>query len=225
MAERIYCPSSGSAPVAPSTWNHANQAGTTYTLPGIRSHLRSKTALTSRTTATGTTNPFTRAVFRYVFGPLAAIQITGTINQCMRCSESNAAANATTSIAVKLIQPGGADRSVLLAATASDLGGGAQEYTVTLGTRRASDVNEARPISLTSQTPTAGDYLVVEIGFRSATGTTYNVVQVHGDPDFTVDCPDSDGNTSAFIPWIEFSNKIPWQETALPDVNMAIAIN
>lgn len=213
MAERIYCPSSGSAPVAPSTWNHANQAGTTYTLPGIRSHLRSNTSLTSRTTATGTTNPYTRAVFRYVFGPLDAVAISGTINQCMRCSESNVAANATTSIAVKLIQPGGADRSVLLAATASDLGGGTEEYTTTLSTRRASDASENRPISLTSQTPTSGDYLVVEIGFRSATGTTRNIVQVHGDPQGTLDCADSDGVTTALVPWIEFSNKIPWQET------------
>ena len=221
MAERIYIPSSGTALVTPSTWNHANQAGTTYTLPGIRSHLRSNTTTTSRTTATGTTNPYTRAVFRVVFGPLAAIQISGTINIVMRCSESNAAANATTSAAVKLIQPGGADRSVLLAATASDLGGSNQEYTTTLGTRRFFDVNENRPVSLTSQTPTAGDYLVVEIGFRSATGTTYNVVQAHGDPVNTAELTDADGNTTAGIPWIEFSQAIPWLEYPLPDVGMA----
>jgi hypothetical protein len=160
-------------------------------------------------------------VFRYVFGPLAAIQISGTINFSTRCSEANAAANATTSCAVKLIQPGGADRSVLLAATASDLGGGVQEYTTTLGTRRFYDVNEARPVTLTAQTPTAGDYLVVEIGFRSATGTTYNVVQVHGDPVGTADCADADGTTTAGLGWIEFSQKIPWQEYPLPDLTMA----
>lgn len=220
MPIRLYCPSSGTAPVTPSTWNHANQAGTTYTRPGYP--YRTGSALTSRTTASGTTNPYTRAVFRYVYGPLKAVQISGTINQCMRCSEANAAANATTSIAVKIITPAGADRSVLLAATASDLGGSTQEYTTTLGTRRASDAAEARPITLTAQTPTEGDYLVVEIGFRSATGTTYNIVQVHGDPMGTAECPDADGNTSAYVPWIDFSGNIEFIDYPLPDVLRAL---
>lgn len=216
----MFLPSSGTAPVTPTTWNHANQAGTTYTLPGRR--WPEGTALTSRTTATGTTNPYTRAVMRYVWGPLAAVQISGTINVVMRCSEANAAANATMSCAVKLIQPGGADRSVLLAAIASDLGGGVQEFTTTLGTRRAYNVTEVRPIPLTSQTPTAGDYLVVELGFRSATGTTYNVVQAHGDPLATSMCPDSDGDTNVFIPWVEFSNVVAFQEFPLPDLIRAL---
>jgi hypothetical protein len=143
---------------------------------------------------------------RYVIGPLAAVQITGTVKAVMRCSEANAGANATMSIAVKIIQPGGADRSVLLAATASDLGGSVQEFTVTLGTRRSYDVNETIPITLTNQTPTLGDYLVIELGFRSATGTSYNVVMAHGDPLATQDCVDADGDTNAYIPWVEFSN-------------------
>jgi hypothetical protein len=159
---------------------------------------------------------------RYVWGPLAAVQISGTINVVMRCSESNAAANATMSCAVKLIQPGGADRSVLLAAIASDLAASPQEFTTTLGTRRARNVTEVIPIPLTSQTPTAGDYLVVELGFRSATGTTYNVVMAHGDPLATDMCPDSDGNTSAFIPWVEFSDVVAFQEFPLPDLIRAL---
>jgi hypothetical protein len=143
---------------------------------------------------------------RYVIGPLDAVTISGTVNLVMRCSEANGNANATMSLAVKIIQPGGADRSVLLAAGASDSASSPYEYTTSLSTRRAFDVNEARPINLTSQTPTLGDYLVIEIGFRSATGTTYNVVQAHGDPIGTADCPDSDGDTNAYIPWAEFSS-------------------
>jgi hypothetical protein len=218
----VYIPSSGTAPVAPSSWLHTTLAGTTYTLPGIRSHQRSNTSTTSRTTAGGTTNNgVTRGLFRVVFGPLAAIQITGTINMVFRCSESNVAANATMSGAVKLIQPGGADRSTLLAVTASDLGGGVHEYTTTLGTRRFFNASEARPVTLSAQTPTAGDYLVVEIGFRYGSATSYNVVMAHGDPVNVNQLADADGNTTAGIPWIEFSTKIPWLETPLPDVGMA----
>ena len=118
-ATRIYLPSSGAAPVTPSTWNHANQAASTYTCAGVLT--KGSTAMTSRTTASGTTNPYTRAVMRYVIGPLADVEISGTVNAVMRASEANGDANATMSIAVKIIQPDGTDRSVLLAAIASDL--------------------------------------------------------------------------------------------------------
>lgn len=205
MATRIYLPSSGTPAVTPSTWNHANQAGTTYTLPGVLA--KGTTALTSRTTATGTTSPYTRGVMRYVIGPLTATEISGTVNAVLRCSESNNAANATMSIAVKIIQPDGTDRAVLLAATASDSAASPREFTTTLGTRRAFNAAETSPIPLTAQTPTTGDYLVIELGFRSASTTTYNVVMQHGD-DSTSDLPYADGNTSAYAPWVEFSGDL-----------------
>lgn len=207
-ATKIYLPSSGAAPVTPSTWNHANQAATTYTLPGVLA--KGTTALTSRTTATGTTSPYTRAVMRYVIGPLAATEIAGTVNAVMRCSESTTGANATMSIAVKIITPGGADRAVLLAATASDLLSGVQEFSTSLYGRRAWNVSEVRPIPLTAQTPTAGDYLVIELGFRSATTTTRDVVMRHGD-NAANDMVDEDGsNLNDYAPWVEFSANIGW---------------
>lgn len=218
MPERIYLPSSGIAPVTPSTWNHAYQAGTTYTLPGIRSHLRSNTALTSRTTAGGTTSGRAYGVMRYVFGPVQAVQISGTLNVVMRASESNAAANATMSCALKIIQPGGSDRAVLIAQTASDSATTPYEFTTTLSSRRFYDVSENRPVTMTAQTPTAGDYLVLEIGFRYGSTTSYNIVLAHGDPINTAQLPNSDGDTNAYIPWAEFSNAIPWLETPLPNV-------
>jgi len=49
MATRIYLPSSGAPDVTPATWNHANLAGTTYTLKGVQGKI--STAFTSRTTA------------------------------------------------------------------------------------------------------------------------------------------------------------------------------
>ena len=210
MATKIYLPSSGAAAVTPSTWNHAYQASTTYTIKGVLS--KSSTAHTTRRTATGTTNPYTQAVMRYVIGPLSAVQISGTVNLVMQAYESNAGANATFSIAVKIIQPDGSDRSVLLAATASDLAGGVQEFTTTLGSRRAYDVSENRPITLTAQTPTSGDYLVIEIGFRSATGTTRNVDLRHGDTGAN-DLSDAEADTNDYCPWVDFSGTISWLQT------------
>jgi hypothetical protein len=158
---------------------------------------------------------------RYVWGPLAAVQISGTVSTAMRCSESSGSANAQFSMAVKLIQPGGADRSVLLAATSSDSAAAPYELTTSLSVKRVYTSAEAYPVTLTSQTPTAGDYLVVELGFRYGSTTGYNIVLRHGDPRGTVDCVDTVGDTNDYIPWIEFSNNLPWREYPLPDVNMA----
>lgn len=208
MATRIYLPSSGSAPVTPSDWEFAYLAGTTYTLPGSLS--KTNTALTSRTTATGTTSPRTTGVMRYIIGKLKAQTIAGTVNMVMLCSESNALANATLAISVKIIQPNGADRAILLAPAASDNPASPYEIATTLNSRRVFDVNEARPINLTSQSAQDGDYLVIEIGFRSATTTSRNIVQRHGDPSATADCADGEGSTNDYCPWVEFSQTLTW---------------
>ena len=208
MSTRIYLPSSGSAPVTPSTWNFPYQVTTTYTLPGVLA--KGTTALTSRTSATGTTSPRLSGVMRYVIGPLSAGSIAGTVNLAMMCSESNAGADTTLAIAVKIIQPGGADRAVLLAAVGSDLETSPTELTTTLSTRRAYSLTEVRPIPLTTQSATAGDYLVIEIGFRSATTVSRSIVQRHGDNSAN-DLADGDGATNDYAPWVDFSQTLSFQ--------------
>lgn len=208
MATRIFLPSSGTAPVTPSTWNHPYQVTTTYTLPGLVT--KGTTALTSRTSSTGTVTGRHQAVMRYVIGPLSAVEIAGTVNLAMMCSESSNSANSKLSIAVKIIQPGGADRSVLLTYVASDSSTSPYELTTTLSTRRAYSVLEARPITLTAQTPTAGDYLVIEIGFLNACTTAYNIVHRHGD-NVGTNLVDGDGGTDDYAPWVDFSQTLPLQ--------------
>ena len=147
---------------------------------------------------------------RYVIGPLSAVEIAGTVNLAMMCSESSNSANSKLSIAVKIIQPGGADRSVLLTYVASDSSTSPYELTTTLSTRRAYSVLEARPITLTAQTPTAGDYLVIEIGFLNACTTAYNIVHRHGD-NVGTNLVDGDGGTDDYAPWVDFSQTLPLQ--------------
>ena len=222
MSTRIYLPSSGTAPVTPSTWNFPYQVTTTYTLPGVMT--KGTTALTTRTSATGTTSPKLWGVMRYVIGPLSAQSIAGTVNLAMMCKESNAGADTTLAIAVKIIQPGGADRAVLLAAVGSDSAASPQEMTTTLSTRRAYSLTEVRPIPLTTQSATAGDYLVIEIGFRSATTVTRNIDQRHGD-NVGTDLADGDGATNDYAPWVDFSQtlgfsrqgRVSWAEMESPN--------
>lgn len=210
MATRIYLPTTGTAPVTPSTWNFPFVAGTNYTLPGKL--VKSGTSHQNTTTATGTVSPRLTGVARYVIGPLSAVQISGIVNLAQRCSESNSGANTTLAIAIKIITPAGADRSVLLAAVGSDSAASPQELLTSLAVRRVWNLSEVRPIPLTAQTPTAGDYLVIEIGFRSATTTTRNIVQTWGDNNAN-DLPDADGGTNDYDPWVDFSQTLSWQAT------------
>lgn len=205
MATRIYLPSSGAAPVTPSTWNFANQINP-LTFAG--SLTKTSSAMTTKLEATGTTNPTARAMLRYVIGPLEAQSISGTVKGQMRGLESNAGANASLALAIKIIQPGGADRAVLLAQTAGDsAAAGVELATGSLTNARFLNASEANP-TLTTQTATRGDYLVIEIGFRSATATSRDISLRYGDTGGT---DLTDGNTSEttdLVPWIEFSGDL-----------------
>jgi hypothetical protein len=218
VATRIYLPSSGSAAVTPSTWNFANQINP-LTFAGSRT--KTASALTTKLEATGTTNPTARAMLRYVIGPLEGQSITGTVKGQMLALESNAGANASLALAVKIIQPDGTDRAVLLAQTAGDsAAGGVELATGSLTNARFLNASEANP-TLTTQSATRGDYLVIEIGFRSATGTTRNISLRYGDTGST---DLTDGNTSETtdnVPWIEFSDDITFIDR-LPGVGAAV---
>lgn len=205
MATKIYLPSSGAAAVSPSTWIFADQINPD-TLAAVTTKIAS--AMTDRTEATGTTNPTTRAMRRYVIGPLAAQTISGTVRGVIQATESNTGANATNAIAVKIIQPDGTDRAVLLAVTASDNAGSPQEFLTTAARRRYWEADETEPVDLTSGDATAGDYLVIELGFRSATGTTRNITLRFGDASAT-DLVYGDGTPAGDDnPWVEFSGTI-----------------
>lgn len=213
MATRIYLPSSGSAPVTPSTWNFGAQINP-LTFEGVKTKIAS--AMTSKLEATGTTNPTARAMLRYVIGPLADQTISGSAKGQMRGLESNAGANASLAIAIKIIQPGGADRAVLLAQTAGDSAASPVELlTAGLTNRQFNTAAESTTLTLTSQSATAGDYLVIEIGFRSATGTSRNITLSYGD-DHADDLPEDTSTTAANNPWVEFSGNIAFLKVYTP---------
>jgi hypothetical protein len=213
MATRVYLPSSGAAPVTPTTWLFASQINP-LTFRGVLQRISS--AMTTRLQATGTVSPVSKAMLRYVIGPLAAQSISGTVQMVMRCMESNAGANAQLAMAVKIIQPSGADRATLLAVTSSDSAVSPYELTITLSTKRCWTLTETQPLPLTTQSALAGDYLVVEIGFRSATTTTRNISLRYGDAAAS-DCPYSDNDANDYNPWVEFSSTLGLQFAVVPD--------
>src|SRR4030095_15085628 len=173
MATRIYSRAGVTPAVTPASWLFGTPVVTPVTIAGTTT-INDGSPMTTKTEATGTASPTLRAMGRTVWGPLAAQTISGTVKGQMRCAESNAGANATLAMGIKLVQPDGTDRATLLALTASDAATATNEMVVSTTTptnlafKNAAD---AASISLTSQTATAGDYLVIEWGFRSATTT------------------------------------------------------
>ncbi len=213
MATRIYTQSSGAVGVTPSTWNFASQISP-VTVPGTTTK-NTGSAMTSTSQASSATSPHADALGRTVIGPLAAQTISGTIKAQMRGSESNAGANATLALAVKIIKPDGTDRAVLLAQTASDSSAAPNELVTTLTNAKFEDTAESAAITLTSQTPTAGDYLVIEWGVRTATTVSRTIVLSYGN-DSATDLPEDTTTTAANNPWFEFSGAVGFQITPTP---------
>src|ERR1043166_2545424 len=203
MATRIYTKVSGTVGVTPSTWNFAAQINP-VTVPGTTTK-NDGSAMTSKTETISTTSPHNDAFGRTIYGPLETQTISGTIKGQMRGSESNAGANATLGLAVKLVQPGGTDRSVLLAQTASDSATAGHELTTVLTNMSFQDAAESASLSLTSQNATRGDYLVIEWGIRTANTTTARTVTLSYGNDNATDLPEDTSTTTANNPWWELS--------------------
>lgn len=211
MATRIYLPSSGAADVTPTDWEFTSTSGPA-TYKGLLTPDTS--ALTNKTCGTGTTSPTLRGSVRYVIGPLAAQTISGSIHGQVQGYESASGANATLAISAKIIQSNGNDRAILLAPTASDLINTIPpEFSTSLDNRRFQDASENEPISLTSQSASDGDYLVIEIGERSATATNRTVYHRIGCDASSGDLPEEASGTTGttYRGWVEFSANISWQ--------------
>lgn len=206
MATRLYFPSSGVPLVTPSTWNFGAQINPLSLKGGLVK--TDGTPMTTKLEATGTTNPTARAMFRWVYGPMAAQTLSGTVKAQIRGLESTTGGNASPGVAIKFIKPDGTDRAVLLAQTAADSATAGHEFSATtLTNQKFEDSTETTPLTLSSQACLDGDYLVIEVGFRSATSTTRNISLSHGN-DSATDLAEDNTTTTANNPWIEFSQTL-----------------
>jgi hypothetical protein len=207
MATRIYLPSTGAAAVTPTNWL-ITPAANNYTYAGVLAKISS--AFANRSQVTTTANAYTWAVARYVLGPLDAVQISGTVEAVVRCYENNAQANCTLAMGIHIIQANGANRSTLLVNTHSDSAAANYEFTTTLSSKRCYTTSETRPPTLSNQTPTVGDYLVIELGFYRVNGANNRSISINVGDNNANDLPNADGDANAFCPWVEFSGNIGW---------------
>jgi hypothetical protein len=194
--------------VTPSSWSAGwnKTSATLYSL--ITNKILGTGGATLSNTASGTSGHFT-GIYRAVSLPLLAQTISGTIKGQFQCSETNATDNYTLAVAIKIIQADGTDRAVLLAASASDdTSATPPEMVVTTQTnRRFQDSSENFSITLSSQAVTAGDRLVIEIGYRQASTSVANGGVRTASTDAS-DLPEDSTTTTNANPWLEFSGNI-----------------
>ena len=204
MATRIYTQSSGIPDVTPTDWEFAQQINP-VTVPGTLTR-NTGAAMTSKAESTGVVSPIFRAMGRTILGPLSAATISGTVTGQMRGMQNNNATSATLAMAIKLVQPSGADRGVLLAPVASDATTAGNELvTNTLTNTPFKTLTETVTHTLTSHNATDGDYLVIEWGFRSATTTDRTVTLSYGNNSATDLTAGNTTETTPLNPWWEFS--------------------
>ncbi len=220
MSTRFYFSPNWALPASdatPSTWS----AGWNQTTGTIEKTLLNGsfgpafTASTAGPTAFGTSGSFT-AVARFVSVPLASDQtIAGTVKGQVKCNESASAAdNFTLALAIKIIQPDGTDRGILLAVTASDNTAATPPEMPTSGAptnRSFNDAAESAAITLSSVLAYTGDRIVVEVGHRQAsTSVAQSSIFFCADSGHT-DLPEDQTTTTTLNTWIEFSQTLKLQ--------------
>jgi hypothetical protein len=202
MATRLYLPSSNAAPISPTFgtgWT--NTVGATRVLAGTSKVGSGKVSRTIVGTATA---PEFQLAHQFIFGPLAAQTISGTVSGVVMCRENNAIVDGTLALAVRVVTSGATDVPV-----ASELTTTPPEF----GTGGAPGVNrqflnsaDESAVPLTEFACDEGDYLVIEIGGRNNATTTNTMIIRFGDD--ATDCAFNSTGTSDLDPWIEFTHDI-----------------
>lgn len=215
MATKLYL-SNDDAMFTPTafrgTWTNTSGA-TTHRL----SRARSGGATADTAIDNVTTNPLNRCIARFVSDPLAAQSISGTLDAKLVFRETDAAANMTCRIHIWL-STGDTDtvRATLLNQYIDST-----EFAVDAANFSAIVLSA---VALSTQSATAGDRIVVEIGFSAANAvsTSYTGAMKFGGVVADADGTES-GVTASFdvSPWIQFSGNLDFNATAFYLTNTA----
>jgi hypothetical protein len=204
---RLYLPISGTPSISPSYasgWEKTSDADTNGRIKAVTA--KSSTTLTNYSASENTsTTPYDVLIRQYIFGPLAtSVDFTnGELKGFIRATESNAAADMRAQIVVRAIQSDGT--TVRNTPLDFDTGALAEEFNPSGSggsTSRAFPRTTGQLLAAVSAS--AGDYLAIEIGYRShnAVGTSYSGTLRLGDTgstDFTAADQSND-----YVPWLDF---------------------
>ncbi|MBI5697062.1 MAG: DUF5011 domain-containing protein [Thaumarchaeota archaeon] len=203
---RLYFSNAGASAVNPTfdSWSESDSSVS-------RQLLSAKSASESLATGTrlGWTVGNTQLDRQYVSAPMnAGISFSSvTIKMQLACREFNNADNSVPKLSAKIVSQDGTTVRQTLLAIANY--GTTSEYINNASLR---NVQFANGDTLTGTYATvAGDRLVIEIGHSDTAGATPETQCRYGAPSGTADHGENDTETTALVPWVEFSNTITFQ--------------
>lgn len=200
MASRAYFPDDIAALISPAI--DAGWAGT-VSLRRQATLIKGVSALAAGSTISVAATGVSYIDRQYILGPIQAQTITGTVKGQLLAREFAASDNVTRSnIGIRVVSSDGSTvRGTLLAIGVA--GGTTAELSDT-GFRNRKIAIAA---SLSSVDALAGDYIVIELGFRSPTaGTTPEAAFKYGEN--ASDLPEDETQTTDGAGWLEFSQTI-----------------
>ena len=207
MATRLY-PAGASTPITPAPGN-AWEVTTSFNRAAASIDPADYAFYNLAGNGTGTAND-DRLGLQLIYGPLAGGSISGTVKgQCL-AREAAAGSDARTQALIRVIAPDGSTvRGTLLAFDTAAL---SSEFPVSTNVRTNRQVPRGGAVSLSAVTATAGDYLVIEAGWRNH-GVNTGVVRVdYGSAlPVTTDLPEdetTDSSAAIYRGWFEFSQTL-----------------
>ena len=214
MVTRIYLPTSGAARVSPAfdaAWDvttGADRLRAVANLPSLTPFVDKATA----ETAAAAVNVLSR---QYLAGPLAAGNIAGSVKGQILCREDNLAADMRSQISIRVVSGDGTTfRGTLRPADAEALSSEWEKLASGMRNRKI-PLASLSPEALTPVAAQAGDWLVIELGYRAHNTSTaaYTGRIKYGDAFPPADdLPEDETEGADHNGWIEFSQDIPMQE-------------
>lgn len=210
MATRLYLPSTGTPSVSPafgSGWEVTTNADRRTAVTA-----RISSAMTTKDGVGDATNT-DQLLRQYIYGPLAAQTLDGTVKGVMRMA-SNTANIGMGASAFRIAKCNGDGSTVteIIAVTSSPEAASAAPP-ATEGTTLENRRLEGSPantfaITVPSTTIDEGDFLIVELGYKDNTTDTGRFVSISFGDDSATDLPEDETTTTADNPWVEFSDNI-----------------
>lgn len=195
----------GITPAAASGWEDSSLM---RRYQGITSGTTDTSNDTPATAGSGSANDDT-ACFQLVYGPIAAQTISGTIKGQMAPREAAAGTDARAQLVARVIASDGSTvRGTLYNFDTAAL---SSEFNISASARINRQFPRGGAQAVSSVDAQAGDYVVVEFGFRNH-GTNTSAVRM-GAGSGSTDLPEDETTaaetaSSAYRPWVEFSATI-----------------
>jgi hypothetical protein len=216
MATRLYfslTSFSGLTPSYDGAWNYTSEAGR-YEL--IRAKYASPSAITAGTQIGAWSNTAGQSAIdrQYISPPLAAQTISGTLSCMLMVREVATQDNVDRPhMAVKVIDSSGTVVATLLSKGAQT-GSSTGEFSTSMRTQTF-----ANAATLSSYACSAGDRLIVEIGYSNSTsGTTPEAIGNWGENATDATLGDN-ATTTSRAGWVEFSGNLTWAAPTVASVS------